>query len=151
MGNQASETSQPVVRPFRRDSAGLYSKIDVLRDKQWIDVRIVGHADTVGGEQSNLELSRHRAAAVLRFLADSVSRARLDTESYGESMPLKSEGGNADDRRVEFLVIDRSTPQPVIVWNAVLELDTIAVESEELEDNAPGCIVLTDVGRPADG
>ena len=69
---------------------------------------IEGHTDTIGGEQSNLELSRRRAEAVRDWLMQSLAMdaTRLKIEACGESRPLVFPEGTIEqqqpNRRVEI-------------------------------------------------
>lgn len=67
-------------------------------------VRIEGHTDASGSEESNLRLSRERAEAVREALIDEgVPASRLTAVGYGESRPR--EEGEGPDRRVVFEVV----------------------------------------------
>ena len=74
-------------------------------------VRVVleGHTDSTGSDALNVDLSRARAQAVGKFLADNgVSSKVIDTVGYGEAEPLApntSAANRAKNRRVEALVI----------------------------------------------
>jgi outer membrane protein OmpA-like peptidoglycan-associated protein len=70
-------------------------------------LRIDGHTDNVGGDASNLELSKRRAAAVKSALVTRyhVDPARLSTGGYGASSPREKNDtaeGRALNRRVEL-------------------------------------------------
>jgi outer membrane protein OmpA-like peptidoglycan-associated protein len=52
-------------------------------------IDVMGHTDSTGSEQYNLDLSRRRAESVTNYLVSrGVSRARLETIGYGESYPV---------------------------------------------------------------
>ena len=72
---------------------------------------IVGHTDSVGSEQYNLQLSHRRAMAVADYLiAQGVARDRMGTEGRGELEPIASndsQSGRAMNRRVEFRVSEQ--------------------------------------------
>ncbi len=74
-------------------------------------VAIDGHTDSVGSEYLNLELSRRRAVAVLRWLiAHGVDERRLEARGFGPRRPIadpKTADGRALNRRVEFLILKR--------------------------------------------
>ena len=76
-------------------------------------MRIEGHTDNRGKPQYNLELSKRRAAAVLRYLSEhGVEAARLESEGYGLDKPIadnNTEQGRAANRRVEFVVVEQSS------------------------------------------
>jgi len=67
-------------------------------------LRIEGHTDSVGSEESNLSLSQERAAAVQVALSRlGVADNRLSAVGYGESQPIADNGtraGQAQNRRI---------------------------------------------------
>ncbi len=75
-------------------------------DQSVID--IVGHADSDGADDYNLNLSRQRASSVARYLVDrGVLADRLYVDGRGESQPIASnltQDGKAQNRRVEILI-----------------------------------------------
>ncbi len=81
---------------------------DVLRRHPDWKLRVAGHTDAIGDDQSNLELSRRRAAAVKDVLVKrfGVDAGRLTTTGYGKSQPKDSNDtleGRARNRRVELV------------------------------------------------
>ncbi len=59
------------------------------QNPQVTKLRIEGHTDDVGKEESNLSLSKGRAAAVRDYLIkEGVGSARLESEGYGETKPV---------------------------------------------------------------
>jgi outer membrane protein OmpA-like peptidoglycan-associated protein len=76
------------------------------RHPDW-QVQIEGHTDNVGGDDSNLLLSRNRAAAVKDALTSlyGISASRIRTEGYGRKRPVDTNDtpdGRAHNRRVEM-------------------------------------------------
>lgn len=71
-------------------------------------VHVLGHADSSGAEQYNLELSQRRAAAVGNYLASQgVVSGRIVARGYGESHPIASNStaaGKAQNRRAEIYI-----------------------------------------------
>lgn len=69
-------------------------------------ILVEGHTDSRASDAYNLELSRRRAASVMRFLIESgVAAERLCSQGFGRSRPLAdnaTEEGMALNRRVEF-------------------------------------------------
>jgi OOP family OmpA-OmpF porin len=69
-------------------------------------LEIGGHTDNVGDPQANLKLSRERAEAVRKALADAgAPAARLSAEGYGETKPIVANDGadgRARNRRIDF-------------------------------------------------
>jgi outer membrane protein OmpA-like peptidoglycan-associated protein len=74
-------------------------------------LRIQGHTDARGDERANLELSQQRAVSVKEFLIErGIDPRRLSARGYGESHPIadnESRKGRAENRRVEFQIIER--------------------------------------------
>lgn len=71
-------------------------------------IDVMGHTDSTGSEQYNLDLSRRRAESVANYLTGrGVARARIETIGYGEQYPVAdntSETGRAQNRRVEIRI-----------------------------------------------
>jgi outer membrane protein OmpA-like peptidoglycan-associated protein len=80
----------------------------VLADSPEMRLRIEGHTDNVGGEQTNLDLSRQRATSVRTFLMSTgVAGSRLTAEGFGETQPVdtnRTRDGRARNRRVSFVI-----------------------------------------------
>ena len=71
-------------------------------------IDVMGHTDSTGSEQYNLDLSKRRADSVANYLTSrGVSRARIETIGYGEAYPVAdntTEAGRAQNRRVEIRI-----------------------------------------------
>lgn len=107
-------------------------KVALLIDKNpemfcWIE----GHADLVGGEEYNRELSRLRAQAVKDWLVTSLALDgdRIIVRALGQDEPLVQEGDQALNRRVEIKM--RNTP-PEGVPAKVRPTRAIAVDEADL-------------------
>src|SRR5262249_12871815 len=72
---------------------------------------IEGHTDSDGPDDYNLQLSDRRAKSLRRSLIEhGVSDKRLKAKGFGETKPIASndtEDGKAQNRRVEFTIIDQ--------------------------------------------
>ena len=79
----------------------------LLRSTPELSLEIRGHTDARGDPQRNRDLSRRRAAAVVRWLvAHGVAPGRLSSRGYGPDRPVatnRSARGRARNRRVELL------------------------------------------------
>jgi outer membrane protein OmpA-like peptidoglycan-associated protein len=94
---------------LRPDSiAALPLILETIKERNSIDIGIVGHSDTAGNRDYNLDLSRRRAAVVLNLLVDrGIREAHLTTTSHGEENPLVETGDGVSEprnRRVEVIV-----------------------------------------------
>jgi outer membrane protein OmpA-like peptidoglycan-associated protein len=117
----ASKTMLPSDLLFEFNSAELREsakvglmKLALLMDRNpnlycWIE----GHADLVGGDEFNLDLSTRRAEAVKKYLVESMrmDASKISTRGFGRYSPLVISGDNeqqAVNRRVEIRM--RKTP-----------------------------------------
>ena len=90
-------------------SMGIIRQISqVLQQDASIRLKIVGHTDSDGAEESNMTLSKKRAEAVMKALTSIYNAApeRLTADGKGESQPVgdnNTPNGKAQNRRVEFI------------------------------------------------
>jgi len=93
---------QPGGRDKLRELAGIMARYPRTY------VSIVGHTDSRGSEQSNIELSQRRARAVAdELVSQGVSSGRIRTRGEGESKPIASNEtpeGRQMNRRVDITV-----------------------------------------------
>ncbi|MEQ8272964.1 MAG: OmpA family protein [Deltaproteobacteria bacterium] len=93
------------------DAAALLDGVvDVLVQSPDIKrLRIEGHTDNVGSEETNLDLSRRRAQAVVDyFVAQGIDASRLSAEGFGSTRPIApnlTRRGREQNRRVEFHIV----------------------------------------------
>ncbi|MBK9071299.1 MAG: OmpA family protein [Myxococcales bacterium] len=73
-------------------------------------IRVEGHTDSQGDDESNLDLSQRRADSVKAYLIQKgVAAERLQGQGFGETMPVDSndtKAGRAKNRRVEFKIVN---------------------------------------------
>ncbi len=80
----------------------------ILKEKDYSDyfLRIGGHTDNVGGDDTNLQLSQARVDAVKAYLlSKGIPASRMEATGYGESKPIASNDtsdGRGKNRRVEL-------------------------------------------------
>ncbi|MEP7120601.1 MAG: OmpA family protein [Byssovorax sp.] len=92
-------------------SQGLLDEIAfVINDHPQIEyLEVAGHADKVGSDVLNAQLTKQRAQAVLDALAKrKVDKRRMHAQGYGEHCPLdkgESEVAREKNRRVEFKIM----------------------------------------------
>ncbi|MFN0034834.1 MAG: DUF6089 family protein [Saprospiraceae bacterium] len=79
---------------------------DILTRYPYYNLRIEGHTDSQGKDESNLALSEKRAQACADFLVTKgIAKTRFLAKGFGETTPVadnKSAAGRALNRRVEF-------------------------------------------------
>lgn len=73
-------------------------------------LRVEGHTDSQGDDESNLSLSQRRADAVKAYLVEKgVAAERLEGQGFGETVPVDTndtKAGRAKNRRVEFKIVN---------------------------------------------
>jgi len=79
-----------------------------LKENSSVRVKVVGHTDSDGSDESNMELSKRRSDAVKNALVNEfgIPDSQLETDGKGESEPVgpnDSPEGKANNRRVEFI------------------------------------------------
>lgn len=88
--------------------SGLESFLVVARERTNTRIVIEGHTDSVGSASYNRSLSRLRAMAVQRWLAErGVEKSRIEIRGLGESRPVasnESPEGRAKNRRAEAVL-----------------------------------------------
>jgi outer membrane protein OmpA-like peptidoglycan-associated protein len=86
----------------------------ILANPQIGRVEVGGHTDSQGSDAANLDLSQRRAESVVLYLVQhGVDAGRLIPKGYGETLPIatnKTKQGMAENRRVEFQLVDRQPP-----------------------------------------
>ena len=80
----------------------------ILKDNPDLRIKIVGHTDSDGADDANLELSKRRSASVKNELVTnfSIDPSRIETDGKGETQPIASNdspSNKALNRRVEFI------------------------------------------------
>ena len=80
------------------------------------EITIVGHTDSIGSNAYNFKLSRRRAESVkAKLLEFGLSEDRIvGIEAMGEEQPIATNAtkeGRAQNRRVEFKLVQRETVQ----------------------------------------
>jgi outer membrane protein OmpA-like peptidoglycan-associated protein len=84
----------------------LNSVVLVLKEYPQTAIRIGGHTDSTGSQETNQVLSERRAGSVGQYLqGQGVSAGRIQTNGYGPRYPIASndsESGRQANRRVEL-------------------------------------------------
>jgi OmpA-OmpF porin, OOP family len=81
---------------------------EVLKQNSRLSLAIEGHTDNVGNAAANQTLSEQRAAAIVRFLAEThgIAATRLEARGLGASKPAATNDtpeGRQQNRRVELV------------------------------------------------
>ncbi len=100
------DTGKSVVKP--ESDAALAEVVKLLGKIPGLKVYVVGHTDSVGKLDFNLDLSRRRAEAVVDVLVSThgVDRGRLQAHGVGPLVPAstnRTDEGRAANRRVEIV------------------------------------------------
>jgi len=98
------DTGKDVLKPESQPTLTEIAKL--MKNDPSLHAHVVGHTDNQGKLDANLDLSRRRAASVVRALnSQGVSADRLDSFGCGVYAPVASnetEEGRAKNRRVEL-------------------------------------------------
>lgn len=91
-----------------------------MKKHKEIKLELAGHADGIGSETVNLNLSKERAEVVFHYLVNKgVASSRLNVKAYGKAMPLASNDdereGRELNRRVEFHVLSPSPNDHIVI------------------------------------
>ena len=112
------ELNKAIIRPVSWPVIEAVATImNAYPDIQLIEVQ--GHTDERGSDSYNLDLSQRRSEAVVDALVKlGVDRSRLTGKGYGETdlvvRNAQIEAEHARNRRVQFVIIQRSEDVPVI-------------------------------------
>lgn len=82
----------------------------MMEENDKLIIEVSGHADFVGTDDYNNELSKKRAESVVAYLVEKgIDKSRLRAQGYGERKPVPgsdtSENGRALNRRTEFMIM----------------------------------------------
>ena len=94
----------------------LLNNIKEFVEQNNYEITIVGHTDSVGSNAYNFKLSRRRAESVkAKLLEFGLTEDRIiGIEAMGEEQPIatnETKEGRAQNRRVEFKLVQRETVQ----------------------------------------
>jgi len=94
---------------LKPESYGILKEIaTVLKENPDVKIKIIGHTDSDGKPEMNLELSKKRAISVKNALVKEfgIDEKRMETDGKGQTEPVDSNdtpAGKANNRRVEFV------------------------------------------------
>ncbi len=78
--------------------------VDLMRQEPKLALTIEGHTDAHGSAEYNLELSKRRAVAVMRYLVGhGIDASRLVAVGKGKTSPLLADPYDGRNRRVQFV------------------------------------------------
>jgi OmpA-OmpF porin, OOP family len=97
------------IRPLPAHHAELIKICDFMKKYPTTTAVIEGHTDNVGDPKYNVDLSQHRAEAVVDYLADKccIDRSRLSAKGYGSKRPVAdnaTDAGRQKNRRIEAII-----------------------------------------------
>jgi OmpA-OmpF porin, OOP family len=80
--------------------------VNILKQNPDISVEIQGHTDSTASEAYNMDLSKRRAMAVMKYLESmGIAASRMTAKGYGEGTPIDTNDkpeGKANICRVEL-------------------------------------------------
>jgi outer membrane protein OmpA-like peptidoglycan-associated protein len=95
---------------IEQKSFGLLTKVrDAIKSFPESTVSVLGHTDSYGSDEKNLQLSQERADAVKQYLLANFksTASQFEASGYGESKPIannETKDGRAANRRVEVVI-----------------------------------------------
>jgi outer membrane protein OmpA-like peptidoglycan-associated protein len=106
MSNVLFDTARATLKPGARER--LSKLAGVVLSNPGLQLAVEGHADSVGNEEYNQDLSERRANSVRDYLVgEGISAQSITARGFGESMPIASNDtpeGRQQNRRVEIVV-----------------------------------------------
>ncbi len=103
---------------FEKDSDVLLTESEVylnevfqiMKDIPKLKILVIGHTSSEGEEVYNIELSKNRANAVVKYLQNKgIENTRISSDGKGSTNPLisnDSEEGRKQNRRIEFVIME---------------------------------------------
>ncbi len=94
---------------IKEESMGMLKEIaTVLKENPGVRIRIIGHTDSDGNAELNLQLSKRRAASVQAMLIKhfGIQASRMETDGKGAAEPVLPNNSilnKAQNRRVQFV------------------------------------------------
>lgn len=132
---------EPSKSTIAGDPAPTLSRLaGILQDCADYQIEAGGHTDSQGSEGFNADLSRARAQALLKAMADAgINTANMTSRGYGESQPIASndsEAGREENRRIEFRLLsempvrNEPLPAPVVLEGVTSDASANAETAE---------------------
>jgi outer membrane protein OmpA-like peptidoglycan-associated protein len=92
-----------------KSNASLNQVVAVMNENPGLKVRIEGHTDNAGNDDTNMKLSQDRADAVKAYLVSKgISEDRITAEGFGETMPIgdnTTAAGRTQNKRIEIKIV----------------------------------------------
>jgi outer membrane protein OmpA-like peptidoglycan-associated protein len=102
------DNNQATIR--RASESSLSKAVDILKEYPSLRVEVIGHTDSRGGRDHNLDLSRQRAESVREHLVSrGIDSSRIVAKGEGPDVPITTNdtpAGRQKNRRIEFRVIE---------------------------------------------
>lgn len=104
-------TGKDLIKPVSLPSLNALAKLLVVHQEDW-QLKLDGHTDNEGTEESNMILSEKRAKAVQSYLSKKgVPVKNISTAWFGQSKPLADNAtpqGRKKNRRVEMAILQKT-------------------------------------------
>ncbi len=111
------------VRP--EDRQMLDSIYNVLKDNEYVILKITAHTDAIGDDESNQLLSQQRAASVQTYLiSKGIPNSAIEVAVYGENAPVSDNvtaQGRQRNRRATLELIQQNIPEKTTTKPTPLE------------------------------
>ena len=104
------ENNSAKIRPVSEPILQAVLKV-LSENPELTKLSVEGHTDSRGKAAHNLDLSRRRAASVMKWLTDrGIEKSRLTSQGYGMQKPIDTndtDEGRQNNRRVEFHILEK--------------------------------------------
>jgi outer membrane protein OmpA-like peptidoglycan-associated protein len=91
-----------------RSNAALDQVVTIMNENPTLHIKVGSHTDNAGDDDTNMQLTEARAAAVKAYLVSKgISEDRIMAEGFGETMPIAdnaTSAGRLKNRRIEIKV-----------------------------------------------
>ena len=89
-----------------KSNTSLNQLVAIMNENPSLKIKIEGHTDNAGNDDTNMKLSQDRADAVKAWLVGKgISEDRIKSEGFGETMPIadnNTAAGRAKNRRIDI-------------------------------------------------
>lgn len=129
----------------------------IKHDVPDVKLLVMGHTDSVGSLDYNIELSRRRAVNIMRMLADlGVNPEIMTAIPIGMAQPIASnatEEGRAKNRRVEFMLSanEKANLELVTLRHVISDYLPASVAAQNFQLQVPQTVEVVGFTRTEDG
>ncbi len=111
------------------------SLIDKIKNKDF-EITLIGHADTVGSEKTNMRISKRRTLSVSNyFISKGIDKTKITNKYFGELNPLFSNATKNERRKNRCVEIVVQLPNEKEIPVATKQKEKIEPEKKKIEND----------------